>query len=415
MMKFRSQANHASTPMLLTLKHRLGVEDAKEYQSRMAGRATMLPSVSNSSREELVQEAYGRCHDFLSKILNSPDARHKLSRVQVHSRYALLGLDQMNDQENLSQDEERQPVSLWVPHITASSSTTTTITTTSTATKKTKIDHSRLQYRAKQQARQATVANRSIPPLLPEVAERIVHSFGDRIEVVTNGGIASIGDAIERGMMKGNANQKSIHGVMVGRAAINHPCAFADIDSILLAEEDNNKPTSKTAKKNTITRRDVLQLYAEYCDVQERDMERKRLSQTDIITARRVLVAPVYHILAGEDGGNDYNEDDGEASGTTLATAPTTRHKFNPNATYQRCLKKLMSRPQRHSSGDTIRAAMMAVDGATPAMGASRTMVKNSLDKALSDHVPIHVITERQSEYSHLVTRRSGTFQKTIY
>mmetsp|Transcript_37847 Transcript_37847/g.92117 ORF Transcript_37847/g.92117 Transcript_37847/m.92117 type:complete len:758 (+) Transcript_37847:173-2446(+) len=423
--------NNVDTPPILTLKHRLGVEDAATYQSRTAN--------STSGREEQVEEAYGQCYDFLSTVLNSPNANHDLKRVQVHSRYALLGLDQLEDDngdDDGNDDEKKKPptatASLWVPGISSSndkerseSSATSTTTTTTTQDKKSKkIDHSRVQYRAKQQARQATVANRSIPPLLPEVAERIAKKFGHQIEVVTNGGIASIDDATQRGMVhplhcdgdiqNSNAYER-IHGVMVGRAAINHPCAFSGIDSILSGGE-----TLGDGNGAGITRRDVLERYAEYCDVQELDMKQKQLSQTDIMSARRSLVAPVYHILAGEDG-SDSERTDEEDQVEDTGNSSSSRYRYNQNAIYQRCLKKLMSRPQRHPSGDAIRAAISTVDGAAPLRSPksssrrSSPMKKSSLDKPLSDHVPIHVINERQSEYSHLATKRSGTFQKMIH
>jgi len=411
--------NNDDTPPILTLKHRLGVEDAATYQSRTAN--------STSGSDEQVEEAYGRCYNFLSTVLNSPNANHDLKRVQVHSRYALLGLDQLED-DNGDGDEENKSsttAGLWVPTRSSSGNKRETSTISITQDRESKkIDHSRVQYRAKQQARQATVANRSIPPLLPEVAERIAKKFGHQIEVVTNGGIASIDDAIQRGMVhplhgdgdiqNSNADER-IHGVMVGRAAINHPCAFSGIDSILSGGE-----TLGDGNGAGITRRDVLERYAEYCDVQELDMKQKQLSQTDIMSARRSLVAPVYHILAGEDG-SDSERTDEEDQVEDTGNSSSSRYRYNQNAIYQRCLKKLMSRPQRHPSGDAIRAAISTVDGAAPLRSPksssrrSSPMKKSSLDKPLSDHVPIHVINERQSEYSHLATKRSGTFQKMIH
>ena len=423
--------DHAPPP-ILTLKHRLGVEDAATYQSRTSNNST------DTGRNEQVEEAYERCFNFLWIVLNSPNANHDLKRIQVHSRYALLGLDRV-EEDNGDDDDGRKKASttagLWVPQEKSSSminKENLAASTTIGFKKSKKIDHSRVQYRAKQQARQATVANRSIPPLLPEVAERIAKEFGHQIEVVTNGGIASIEKARQRGMVHNLHDDDNddtgddipvsnpygrIHGVMVGRAAINHPCAFSDIDLFL----SGGKTSRDRNDAGKTTRRDVLRTYCEYCDIQELNMKRKQLSHADVMSTRRSLVAPVYHILAGEDGSDsertDEEEDQVEDTGSS-----SDRYRYNPNAIYQRCLKKLMSRPQRHRSGDAIRAAISTVDDAAPPLSSrkptsSRSSLGKSLslDKPLSDHVPIHVINERQSAYSHLATKRSGTFQKMIH
>jgi hypothetical protein len=349
---------HRTLPTV-SVKHRLGVRDAENYQRR---KQELLDTGRYSLQQE-EQDAYQSCHDFVSQLVASPGCNHHVSRIQVHARLALLGLDN-NDGDN-DMTDTRDPASdgskkLWVPTVDSSDGFEIPQ----------KVNHQRVQYRAKQQARQATINNRRIPPLHPNIVPEIAREF-PCLQVVTNGGIESLQDVQER--MK----ERNVHGAMVGRAAINHPCAFAGVDATLFESKDGNNCCR--------TRRDILEQYIHYCAAQEEEFSETQRLETSknardegVCGLRRALVAPAFHLMVGEDG----------------------------NAGYQRLLKRLVGRPQRHSSAQMLQAAMAQVPSAT-------------LDKALEDHVAWNYVRQefrkKHGEAASNVTKRSGALQRVIH
>jgi len=331
---------------ILSVKHRLGVHEAASYNAEM-----------DHAQDD--QEAYQSCHDFVRCISSTS----KLSRIQVHARIALLGL-------NGSSDDDRQPhQALWTPK----SNPTSALSSTSTAAPEQehslmKINHQRVQYQAKRRARQVTLQNRSVPPLRPNVVNRIANDFPS-LQVITNGGVDCLEEIHRR------TSHSSVAGVMVGRAVINHPCAFAAVDDILWTAAPSTVYPAKT-------RRSVLLGYIEYCLEQESKLEqytllsrdqpapnsRKSKEEDSIIWHRRRLLAPVFHLFMGEEG----------------------------NDQYQRRLRKLVERAERHTSSSMLLAAMAQIP-------------ESVLDKPVHEHVP----WDKIPKYDFV--KRSGSIQRTIY
>jgi tRNA-dihydrouridine synthase A len=320
--------DRVNSSTILSVKHRLGVVDAKSYDAAL-----------DHAQDD--QQAHRSCYDFVQRISYGS----KLSRIQVHTRIALLGTDALPGTDG----EEKK---LWVPSSESLSSTTNQ-----------KINHQRVQYQAKRRARQVTLQNRSVPPLRSGVAEQIARDF-PKLQVSSNGGI----DCIEEVKNRMVGTQM---GAMVGRAAINHPCSFAGVDTVVWNHE---------AASNLRTRRKVLLNYIDYCKEEEvrlehiigdvqRGQEIKRRKETESIAwHRRRLVAPIFHVLMGEEG----------------------------NEAYQRRLRKLVARADRHSASSMLLAAMAEVPS-------------HSLDKPLHEHTSWDQITKYD------FTKRAGAMQRTIH
>jgi tRNA-dihydrouridine synthase A len=323
--------DQVNSSTILSVKHRLGVADAKSYDA----------ALDHAQDDEA---AHKTCYDFVQRISYGS----KLSRIQVHTRIALLGFDALSGTDR----EEKQ---LWVPSSDLSSSTTDRPSV--------KINHQRVQYQAKRLSRQVTLQNRSVPPLRPGVAKQIAKDFPN-LQVSSNGGI----DCIEEVKNRIAGTQM---GAMVGRAAINHPCSFAAVDTVVWKQD---------ASSNPMTRRKVLLNYIDYCQEEEsrlkhflgdmqRGLKRKGKKEFESITwHRRRLVAPIFHLLMGEEG----------------------------NESYQRRLRKLVDRADRHSTPSMVLAAMAEVPS-------------HSLDKPLVEHTPWDQITKYD------FTKRSGAMQRNIY
>lgn len=313
---------------ILSVKHRLGVADVNSYD----------PILDHSQDDE---EAHRSCKDFVGKI----SFASKLSRIQVHARIALLGFD-VSHGSNSREDQ------LWVPSSSSSSFSTT-------EQPQAKINHQRVQYKAKRRARKVTLENRSVPPLRPAVVEQIARDF-PKLQVSSNGGINCI-EEIENRII-----DTELVGAMVGRAAINHPCSFAGVDTVLWKHEPSPNP---------MTRRIALINYIDYCQEEESRLEHilydnlKRGKESNAIEwHRKRLVAPIFHLFMGEIG----------------------------NEAFQRRLRKLVSRADRHATPSMLSAAMAELPSCT-------------LDKPLEEHVPWDLIAKYDG------TKRSGAMQRTIY
>ena len=228
-----------------------------------------------------------------------------------------------------------------------------------------KVNHKRVQYQVKRRARQVTLQNRSVPPLRPLVVDQIAQEFS-QLEVSSNGGIDSMDEIRNR-----VTSESAVVGAMVGRAAINHPCSFAAIDEQLWGQDVSFR-----------TRRSVLSNYIEYCQQQERRLQEvlvvknagglqrgtTREEEESLKWHRRRLVSPIFHLFVGEDG----------------------------NEPYQRRLRKLVERADRHSAHSMAAAAMAEVP-------------TEVLDKPLHDHTPWKKIP------AYDFVKRSGAMQRTIY
>jgi len=120
--------------------------------------------------------------------------------------------------------------------------------------------------------------NRTIPPLRPEVVYRLVEAFPS-IRFTLNGGVETYEDAQEH-------VENGVAGVMVGRAVVNNPWYWRQVDSKVYG---NNDPI--------VTRRQVLLDYGAYARGIEQQQGRR---------ARASLLKPVTSLFAGEPNGKRF-------------------------------------------------------------------------------------------------------------
>jgi tRNA-dihydrouridine synthase len=341
------QMSHAMDEMNpnaeLSVKHRLGVAMADSYDAAW-------------DRAHDDEQAYQSCRDFCRIV----GVAGKVSKVHVHARLAILGLAAAATTAAATDNTKESSV-LWAPDAHGQQQEDEE---QSSENKSKKVNHKRVQYAAKRQARQATIQNRNVPPLRPQVVGQIADDF-PHLQVISNGGISSISQIQKR------ISGTNIVGAMVGRAAINHPCSFAGVDSILWNKDDDDHSTKKK-KKNT--RQQALEKYIEYCEVQEERITMmlrgmpSASSRAEWMNHRKKLIAAPFHLFMGEDG----------------------------NSAYQRRLRKLLSRAERHPAPSMLKAAMSEVPTLT-------------LNKPVDDHVPWEQIE------TYEFTKRSGAMQRTIY
>jgi len=323
---------------ILSVKHRLGVHDAKHYNGQ-------------ADRERDDQEAFLQCRDFVRAITLGGD----VPKIQLHNRLGLLG-DFEDSRENIMSaiSDNQKSTSLWVPGAELNANLAFESSK--------KVDHKRVQYRAKQRARKATIRNRSIPPLRPNVANLIALEF-PHLEVITNGGIQSLEDVHHR-VPRGS----SVIGAMVGRAAINHPCAFGKADELWNMDSVIPKPTREA----------VLLDFINYCQREEdafaasalhRDREPESVLGS-LMSLRRRLVAVPFQLFAGEVG----------------------------NKEYQRRIRKLVARADRHKSSAILKAALSVIP-------------TESIFKPVNQHATeVQEIKIFEASY-----QRSGPLQRTIF
>mmetsp|Transcript_1293 Transcript_1293/g.1963 ORF Transcript_1293/g.1963 Transcript_1293/m.1963 type:complete len:484 (-) Transcript_1293:125-1576(-) len=305
----------------LSVKHRLSTADALTYDAKW-------------DREQNDDDAFRSCLEFAQAVTKSGAVK----KLQIHARLALLG------------DDLATNSTLWVPQNSKGGEEEQT---------RIKIDHKREQYKALKYSRSATIKNRSVPPLRPNVIHRIADAL-PHVDLVTNGGIGSLQEIPGRLSRPGNEQDwqkenNNVIGAMVGRAVINHPCSFSTVDELWGINEHSPK-----------TRREVLETFAEYCAEEEERLGHWKQSMRE--TLRRRLVAVPFALFWGEDGNN----------------------------AYQRRIRKLAGRPQRHSASSILKAALA--------------------------EVPISVQEKPVSEYSlyeagetyHHYNARSGPLQRSI-
>jgi tRNA-dihydrouridine synthase A len=335
----------------LSVKHRLGVAQAADY---------------NAAHDHQCDDsqALTTCFDFVERITRNS----AVQKLQVHGRLALLGDFDASQETTSPTTASASSSSLWMPGVEPPESTPADEPTS------TKVDHKRVRYQATKRARRATIQNRSVPPLRPRVVNALAHAL-PHLDFVTNGGMTSVQDVQERlqgsSGSDGEERPSNLVGCMVGRAAINHPCSFALADTLWSDGDDDSAADTKPYT----TRRDVLEIYAEYCGREEARVQAllhihgPSSSLDSIERLRRRLVAVPFTLFAGEEG----------------------------NHAYQRRIRKLIARSHRHSSRSILLAAMAEV----PA---------HVLDKAV---VECASTVDEIDTYSEFV-QRSGPLQRAI-
>jgi len=273
-------------PPGITVKHRLGARDALTYDA-----------AADRARDD--DEAYGEVRAFVHAVGLAGD----VAKFHVHARLGLLGELPEDDDDDDDGDhnnnferrnKKRRPrQSLWVPGADGELPRAQSIG---------KIDHKREQERAKRRARKATVKNREVPPLRPNVIHRLAEEFRQH-EFVSNGQIGTLDEvrAIVEGGLFGERKNRVV-GAMVGRAAINHPCSFAAADTLW----DGKISSSAGPARVLPTRGQVLQDYIRYCDEEEERLASYGVPPQVMESLRRRLVAVPFHLFTGEDGSDHF-------------------------------------------------------------------------------------------------------------
>lgn len=219
-----------------------------------------------------------------------------------------------------------------------------------------KIDHKRVQYQAKKRASAATVANRSVPPLRQGVVNELARRF-PHLDVICNGQVQSVAES--RALVEGTG----LHGVMVGRAVINHPCSFGSVDTELFQSSD---PAP--------SRGEVLHRYIEYVAQQETlahahaEPGETRTAQA-LVNLRRSLVAPPFNLFAGEPG----------------------------CAAFMRRIRKMTNQKAQYSAAAVLRAALAELP--------TEALDKPVNSACCSSEIPQYEIAKK----------RSGPLQRQIY
>jgi tRNA-dihydrouridine synthase A len=308
-----------SSRVAISVKHRLGVRSMAVYNAQ-------------DDREQGDEEAFATCHEFCRIV----SLGGNVSKFHVHARLGLL--------------EDLESTTLWVPSDDSEANQPQETTTPE------KINHKRAQYAAKRRARKATIDNRNVPPLRPNVVNLLAGEF-PHLEFVTNGGIQSVKQVQDRVLYPEVGGPI---GAMVGRAVINHPCSFASVDSAIWGNISQPK---------TKTREQLLKAYIEYCEKEEARFQMIGGAPGGLENARRKLTGVPFHLFVGEDGSD----------------------------AYQRRISKLAARAQRHSSHAMLAAALAEVP-------------ESSRTKLVTDFTPHDSL-----ETYEMFVKRSGPLQRSVY
>ena len=131
-------------------------------------------------------------------------------------------------------------------------------------------------------------APRTIVSALPRASQDSLGRASSQI--VSNGELNSLEAVRDERVLHG------VHGGMVGRAVINHPCAFASADNLWGAPG-----------QSPFARGEVLERYAAYCDA----VEEEAVSAPSVLTPplghlQAELIAPVFNLFAGVPGSERY-------------------------------------------------------------------------------------------------------------
>lgn len=117
--------------------------------------------------------------------------------------------------------------------------------------------------------------NRKVPPLKYNMVYSLVQDFPD-LAFSINGGVQTYDDVVTH-------LKHGVVGVMIGRAVVNNPFYWRNVDSLLYKAQDPG-----------LNRREVLSKYADYCERIEREQGKK---------VRRALLKPVLNMFTGEANG----------------------------------------------------------------------------------------------------------------
>ena len=360
--------NHEDTT--ISVKHRLGVHDRSTYDVQY-------------DMEQTDEQAYKTCRKFMQQITLGGH----VSKIHLHSRLALISPEVVGDDT--------------IPIVTIQ---TTMPTSTSTSTDKPqeqhqsliKINHKRLQYQNRKQARHDTIQNRNVPPLRPNIIYELSRDF-PHIHMVSNGGITTLEQTMDRihgpQSQTDQCNERKEYepqpsnrvGAMIGRAVINHPCSFASVDETLFGH---------SAPSPQKTRQEILEEYIDYCQHEEErllelhkrtmnsqshynnmigDEDTNNPNRLALETTRRKLVSVPFHLFVGEDG----------------------------NTSYQRRIERLLVRIQKNPGSMTSYQILLAALAEVPA---------ETRSKSITDHVPQHQIPTYE-----MATKRSGPLQRRIH
>ena len=274
----------------------------------------------------------------------------------MHTRLGLLGeFSDEDDEDSSSSANTAKQQSLWVPGTSAGGDERTT-----SSNPRIKIDHKRQQEKALKRARRATIKNREVPPLRPDVVPRLAQAF-PHLQFVANGGIDDL-NHVKR-IVDGDNN--GVLGAMVGRTVINHPCSFAAADWLLWGD-DNRRGSSPT-------RGEILADYIAYCELEEARIMSYGASAAQLEYLRRRLIAVPYHLFTGEQGSD----------------------------AFQRRIQKLLNKV--NNQNPTMKSASVLV-------AASSFVPRETLDKSIEDFVPWEDVAKFE-----IGLKRGSALQRVVY
>lgn len=318
-------ATRGTAPPLITVKHRLSVVDD----------SPLSPYDAEADRASGYDADLRSARSFIETVASAG-----VTRFQVHARKGLL-----------SSGGEGE---VWVPSEDGREAETESRTTSG------KVDHKREASKRQKQARSRTLANRSVPPLRPAIVTQLAKEF-PHLELISNGGVQSMAAVMGR-------LEEGVHGVMVGRAAINHPALFAGVDEVLYCRRGSS------AAGRCRTRGEVLDRYIDYVEQQEEELglELTGLRPEDRNEAvLRTLVSPPFSLFVGEAGCERY------------------QRRIRSMA------EKFRSRP--FMASDVLRAARIEVQ------------LAGSFDRPLMSAVPLEDVVSYEG-----AVQRAGPLQKMI-
>jgi hypothetical protein len=341
-------------PPTVTVKNRLGVREAATFDAA-------------NDRSKNDDEAFREVSSFVRTV----SLAGAVPKFHVHTRLGLLGDFSDEDEEDERDSRPKSKQKLWVP-----GSSPNAITDDEP---RIKIDHKREQERARRRSRRATIKNREVPPLRPEVVPRLAEAF-PHLRFVANGGIDNLGhvkNIVEESICNNN-KCGGVIGAMAGRAVINHPCSFSAADRVLWRSEHQ----SITPRP---TRREVLEDYIRYCEAEESLVESYGASPSQLESLRKRLVAVPFHLFTGEDGSDEF----------------------------QRRLKKLRDtkmggRNQNHKKKN--KKNQLQMKAASILRAAASFVPRETLDKPVDDFVPWKDVVKFDGGL-----KRGSALQRVIY
>ena len=260
-------------PPTVTVKHRLGIRDAGTFDAAQ-------------DRSKNDDEAFAEASSFVRTV----SLAGAVPKFHVHTRLGLLG-DFLDEEDSDDETNQRTKQKLWVPGTQSSENANGT---DDAPAPRIKIDHKREQEKARRLSRRATIKNREVPPLRPEVVPRLADAF-PHLQFVANGGIDDL-DHVKKIVDQSTERSKGgVIGAMVGRTVINHPCSFSGADNDLWG-----------SKRTAPTRGQVLEDYIAYCDAEESRIESYGASPSQLESLRIRLVAVPFHLFTGEEGSDEF-------------------------------------------------------------------------------------------------------------